>query len=73
MNSTPVKRARRNRATSAGDHGRTISAGRRLAPAGAWLRDAVQEVRRDIAEVKSGRKGFLKTYSVDELLKELHS
>lgn len=73
MNSSPVKRARRNRATSAGDHGRTISAGRRLAPAGAWLRDAVREVRRDIAEVKAGRPGSLRTYTADELLKELHS
>lgn len=49
------------------------SVGRRLAPAGVWLRDAVREVRRDIKEVKAGRKGFLKTYSVDELFLELHS
>lgn len=46
---------------------------KRLSPVGVWLREAADEVRRDIAEVKAGRPGFLRTYSADELLKELHA
>lgn len=39
----------------------------------AWLREAVNEVSADVREVKSGRPGFMRTYTVDELLKELHA
>ena len=39
----------------------------------AWMREAMDEVSQDIEEVKSGRPGFMRTYTVDELLKELHS
>lgn len=45
----------------------------RLAPAAYWLRDAADEVRRDIAEIRAGRPGFLRTYTADELLEELHA
>lgn len=46
---------------------------RRLSPVGAWLREAVREVRRDMAEVAAGRPGSLRAYTADELLRELHS
>ena len=49
-------------------HGR-----KRLAAAGYWLREAMQELQRDAAEVKAGSPGFMQSYSVDELLKELHA
>ena len=39
----------------------------------AWMREAMDEVSADVREVESGRPGFMRTYSVDELLKELHS
>ena len=70
MNSTIPKKQSRNLHRG---KARAAPSERRLAPAGAWLRNAVRKVRRDIAEVKAGRKGFLKTYSVDELFLELHS
>lgn len=39
----------------------------------AWMREAMDEVSRDIKEVESGRPGFMRSYTVDELLKELHT
>lgn len=43
-----------------------------LAPAAYWLREAMQEVERDIEEIKAGRSGLLRSYSVEGLLAELH-
>ena len=39
----------------------------------AWMREAMDEVSQDIEEVESGHPGSMRTYTVDELLKELHA
>ena len=39
----------------------------------AWMREAMEEVSADVREVESGRPGSMRTYTVDDLLKELHS
>ena len=52
---------------------RNASRRKRLAPAGYWLRESIREVQRDVAEIKAGRPGSMRSYSVDELLKELHA
>lgn len=52
---------------------RNKSVQKKLAPAAYWLRKAMQEVERDIEEIKAGRPGLLRSYSAEELLVELHS